>query len=306
MKKVLIDASGLIYASGFIHGNMTRDSDDLPVGVLFGVLQTIFKLANDLKTNDFIFCLDSSASKRRDIYPDYKGNRKDKSKEIERILHQIPMLLKMLEDLGFKNLIKAHGYEADDLIAHYALNKEPDEKVVIVSSDEDMYQLLSKTVRMWPVRKKEWITEKVLMETYGCTPDMYLEAKIITGCGTDNVKGIDGVGIKKAVQFLCGEMNEKTKTFQKIQDNLDQIRKTNRILITIPFDGAVDVPAEDLELKDNQFVDDDTYLEIMTELQFDFMINNISHWRGFKKGRDVSKAGRRERVSRRMKKKGKK
>lgn len=299
--------SGVIYASGFIHAGLTRESDGTPCGVLFGGLQTLMRLGADLKSNTFILCFDTGYNMRKDIYPDYKGNRKDKPREVEVILEQIPAFRDMLQKLGFRNQISVNGYEADDLIAHYVMNAEPDEKVVIVSSDEDMYQLLSKNVRMWAVRKKEWFSTESLMEKYGCTPEVYLQAKIIAGCPTDNVKGVQGVGIKTAVKWLHAESNPKSKTSIKIDEEHKAVILQNKPLIALPFGGAVDGGSLNLlDLMEDDFLSDEDYLAYMRELEFEFMINNIKAWQGFKKGRDVSKKGSRERVSRRMKKKGKK
>ena len=57
--------------------------------------------------------------------------------------------------------------EGDDLIAYYVNNKKVNDKVVIVSSDEDLTQLISDTVCIYNPRLKKFISHKNFKELKG-------------------------------------------------------------------------------------------------------------------------------------------
>ena len=54
--------------------------------------------------------------------------------------------------------------EGDDLIAYYVKNKKPNDKVVIVSGDEDLTQLISDTVCIYNPRLKKFVSHKIFKE----------------------------------------------------------------------------------------------------------------------------------------------
>ena len=54
--------------------------------------------------------------------------------------------------------------EGDDLIAYYVKNKKSNDRVVIVSADEDLTQLISETVCIYNPRLKKFISHKNFKE----------------------------------------------------------------------------------------------------------------------------------------------
>jgi len=94
---------------------------------------------------DLVICQDSANPWRRDIFPQYKANRKkahDKDKEqwdkIFEVLTKIRQ--EVTENFPFKNM-RVDRCEADDIIATIAKNFHQQEKILIVSSDKDFQQL---------------------------------------------------------------------------------------------------------------------------------------------------------------------
>ena len=53
------------------------------VGVIFGFLQILFRIANRLETNDFVFCWDSDRSFRKLRFKEYKESRGLENKDPE-------------------------------------------------------------------------------------------------------------------------------------------------------------------------------------------------------------------------------
>jgi 5'-3' exonuclease len=65
--------------------------------------------------------------------------------------------------------------------------------------------------------KKEFITIDVFKERFGgLEPINYRIIKSITGCSSDNIQGIHGIGEKTVVKYLKAEINNSEK-FKEIQ-----------------------------------------------------------------------------------------
>ena len=67
--------------------------------------------------------------------------------------------------------------EGDDLIAYYCKNKKDNEKVLIMSSDMDLCQLLSDDVIIYNQIKKIYISNKNFKQYFGYHPDNILLKK---------------------------------------------------------------------------------------------------------------------------------
>lgn len=82
--------------------------------------------------------------------------------------------------------------EGDDQIAYYCLHKKPNEKIVIMSSDMDLAQLLSDDICIYNQREglKKFITTKNFYENFGYDYHNVLVKKIFTGDSSDNIGNI--------------------------------------------------------------------------------------------------------------------
>ena len=236
MDLMIVDSNNLAYRAYFTTGVLSN-------GIVFGFLKQILYLAKTLKSNKFIFCWDSKSSYRREVDPEYKGNRKpldpndQTAIDLQEARKQFALLRKeVLPSLGFKNNFVQRGYEADDLIAH-VVNRFPD-NYIIVSGDEDLYQLLLKTklyeTKIYQPIKKKFITYGSFAQEYGITADRWAEVKALAGCASDNVKGVIGVGEKTAIKYLNN--NLKGKALESI-NNSKEIISQSRYLVTLPFPG---------------------------------------------------------------------
>ena len=84
--------------------------------------------------------------------------------------------------------------EADDIIAYLAKYMYKDKKCVIVSSDRDMYQLLSKSVVQWSPGQKKYITIKTLTEKFGISAVNFCSARSFIGDTSDKIDGVPRAG----------------------------------------------------------------------------------------------------------------
>ena len=165
----LVDGSGFIfrayYAMAYSRSSGMTNPEGLEVGAVFGFTNMLLKMLSDYNAPYMAVIFDAArANFRNDIYPEYKANRDETPEDL---IHQFPMVREATEAFDIP-AIELEGYEADDLIAAYAkLAKEKGKKVVIVSSDKDLMQLVDEDVRMLDPMKGKFIGPDEVVEKFG-------------------------------------------------------------------------------------------------------------------------------------------
>lgn len=214
-------------------------------GKEYGIILTSIKMIGDvLKKKDFNYCIaaydgDGSGVLRYQYYEDYKANRgknyelhdpnlpeyykkqneftklvlslaRENSKtesDNDSFARQKSIIKQILEELCIRQY-EFKNVEGDDIISYYITAKKPDEKVVIVSSDKDLTQLISDTVIVYNPRKKEFITKDNAIKEIGVLSENVVLEKMICGDVSDNIKGVKGVG-NETLAKLFPEIKEK-------------------------------------------------------------------------------------------------
>lgn len=238
--KLLVDTRGVIYASYFWakkHYDVENreEFESAMLARFFDKLRSAHYYAN---TNRIIFCCDSATSKRRELYPDYKGRR---PKDEHFLLYKdffLKIQNEILPAMGFNNVIEAEGLEADDIIASICL-KENKLPIVIFSDDADLYQCLKPNVTMLSVvRSGNSVMDVVKFEKHFNIPaSRWADVKAICGCTTDNVPGVPQCGEGRAIAYLNGELKGGVVR-TRIEQSAGIIKFTDR-LVRLPFDGVV-------------------------------------------------------------------
>ncbi|MDR2151288.1 MAG: DNA polymerase I [Helicobacteraceae bacterium] len=221
----IIDAFGFFFRSYHALPKLTS-ADGSPTGLLTGFANFLARLSKN--GGDYVVFASESPETtfRRDIFADYKANRKDPDEDLR---FQIEIALEWIEKAGFA-LIRKSGFEADDIIASIATRARNDGLFTrIISSDKDMYQLINdgKIVVFDPVKQRD-IDKARCVEKFGVEPKDFIEFQAILGDSSDNVPGVKGIGEKGAAR-LIGEY----KTLENIYANIDQImpERTRQLLI---------------------------------------------------------------------------
>jgi 5'-3' exonuclease len=111
--------------------------------------------------------------------------------------------------------------EGDDLIAYYINNKKPNDKVVIVSADEDLTQLISDTVCIYNPRLKKFVSKDNFKELKGFIYENVVIKKIFCGDTSDNIGNIDGVSETRLFE-LMPELRERPVTINEIKERAIQ------------------------------------------------------------------------------------
>ena len=137
---------------------------------------------------EFILCCDSRHYWRKDVFPNYKANRKKDRASSDLDWGNIFEFLNRIKQELIDNfpymVLEVYGAEADDIIAVILKNKPTtSSKDLILSSDKDFIQLLSikATDQYSPVTKK-FIKHK--------NPKAYLYEHIIKGDRSDGVPNV--------------------------------------------------------------------------------------------------------------------
>lgn len=219
----LVDGSGFIFRAYFAMAYGRKESmtnpDGVPVGAVYGFTNMLLKLLNDYHAPYMAVIFDAARKNfRNDIYEEYKANRDDPPEDL---VPQFALVREATEAFDIPAL-QLEGYEADDLIATYTrLAKEQGKRVVIVSSDKDLMQLIDDDVRMLDPMKNKFMTEPDVLEKFGVPPNRVVDVQALAGDSIDNVPGVPGIGIKTAAQLIeeFGSLEELLNRAGEIKQN---------------------------------------------------------------------------------------
>jgi DNA polymerase-1 len=199
----------------FSQGKLKSGSQD--TGVIYGSTNLLISYVEKFQPEQVYLVGEgkNSRDRRRQLYPEYKANTKNKlpiSKES--FYSQVDYFKEIAFNLGVK-CVSIDSFEADDVIAslchHYANHKK-----VIISTDGDLLQLVSENTHVYSPTKEELVTLSNFKEITEVRPEDYVSYKAMVGDSSDNIKGIEGVGPKTALEILnwidydfFAEQNEK-------------------------------------------------------------------------------------------------
>ena len=242
---LLVDGNNLMKISS-VDKRMNGKGEEY--GIVFQFLWQLHKLLQ-VKDYNFVYVMldgEKSGQLRYNFYQDYKANR-DKNYELsgskseydkqidayvkkvldysrnkhkqqetvrgeteEESFERQKLILKQILEELFVRVCEYDEVEGDDLIAHYVKNKKSNERVVIVSGDRDLTQLINDEVCIYIPSLKKYISPKNHIQELGYTHENVLIKKILCGDSSDNIKGIKGMGDKT---FFSLFPDAKTKKY---------------------------------------------------------------------------------------------
>jgi DNA polymerase-1 len=221
-----------------------------PTKATFVFTQRLLNLIDQRKPDYLAMVIDAGDETvfRKEIYPEYKANRKSRPDDFR---PQEDRILSIVKDVGIP-IFQKPGYEADDLIATMAAKLcGQDYDVYMVSSDKDLRQVINDCTKMYDAYTDDVLDPKRLEEKHGFTPQEAVEIQTLMGDNIDNVPGIPGVGDKTAVKLIkqygtaenvlkhVGELKGKMReNFEKFGDRIPVARQlvTLKTDVDFPFD----------------------------------------------------------------------
>ncbi|MDY2918871.1 MAG: DNA polymerase I [Anaerococcus sp.] len=257
---MLIDGSSLIFRAFFALPKLTNNDGVMTNGV-YGFL-TMFKSAYDKYKPDYILVAFDRASKtfRHKEFEDYKGTRDKMPSELS---YQFGILKDILDSLNVK-YTDLDGFEADDIVGTYAtMAKEEGLTSILITGDRDYLQLVDDDIFVSLTKKGVSETKEysvaTIKEEYGLTPKQLIDVKGLEGDKSDNIPGVDGIGPKKAINFI-----KEYGSLEGLYEHIDEVsgKKTKQNLIdseaiaymskkigTIVRNAPVDYELEELKVK---------------------------------------------------------
>ena len=288
----LIDGSGYIFRAYYALPPLSRKSDGLPTGAVSGFCSMLFKLLEDVRSDDsknkpthFAVIFDSARKNfRNEIYSEYKANRAEAPEDLA---PQFEYIRKSVEAFNLPS-IELLNYEADDLIATYAKKiTEAGAKVTVISSDKDLMQLVSNKVRLFDPMKSKVIGEKEVIEKFGVKPEQVIDVQSLAGDSSDNVPGVPGIGIKTAAELI-----NKYKTLENLLKKASEIRQNKRRetllsnkdkamiskqLVTLKNDVPLKNDAADFVIKD---INKDKLYDFLRDMEFNRLLSQAISFYG--------------------------
>jgi 5'-3' exonuclease len=216
------------------------NDDGMHIGGVTGFLRSVASAIRQHKPTRCIIVFDGKggSARRKQLYPNYKANRAVKTAfnryaefaslqdEQESMKKQFGRMIEYLQCLPITTMA-IDNIEADDAIAYIAneIFTEPQNRITIVSTDRDFLQLVNNRITVWSPVKKIMYTPNVIREEFGLDSKNYLLYRALTGDKSDNIPGVNGIGLKtmlKQFPIMTEEAEVDVDTFVEYAETVDK------------------------------------------------------------------------------------
>lgn len=227
-KRVLIiDGNNNYFRAYIVDPSVSTNGQ--PIGGITGFLKILQKLVRETNPNRIVICWDGKggSSKRKLMNKNYKDGRKpirlnrnirnlSDNEDLENKIWQMTRLVEYVNHMPIIQLL-LDGVEADDIIAAVASHQSLHEyNKVIVSSDKDFIQLCNESTILYRPVQQQILNKKKIIEEYGIHPNNFCLARALSGDKSDNIDGVDGIGLPTVAKRFPFLSEEKVYTIQDI------------------------------------------------------------------------------------------
>lgn len=199
-----VDGDSLAHRAFHALPRSIRDGDGNQANMLVGFANMLLRVweAEEPRTVFVGFDSIGEPTYRHELLPGYQGGR-DFPPELTSQLDRLPELV---EALGFAWAKKA-GFEADDfLAAAVRLEEDRDGETLVLTSDRDLFQLVSeRTTVLLPrrgVSELDRVDPAGVRERYGIDPSQVADFIALRGDTSDKIPGAKGIGPGRAATIL--------------------------------------------------------------------------------------------------------
>lgn len=273
----LVDGTSICYRS--FYAIRLSTSRGFPTGAIYGFFNTLQKFIKKYNPNYLGVCFDVSRKTfRQEKFKRYKIHRPPVPDSL-RI--QIPIIKNLIRYLGIK-VIEKEGFEADDLIASLTEKMLKNGfKVMIVSSDKDVFQLLKdELVCIYDPVKDILYNEKEFINKYGFAPCYITDYLALAGDSTDNIPGAKGIGKMGASKLikLFGSVENIFNCLDKVSPSLRENLIQNREVVFLSKELArlaepeLDFSYEELKIKEADY---SQIYKLFNELEFKSLLKDL-------------------------------
>ncbi len=190
----------------------------LPTHATYGFTNILLRVIRDKAPTFLAIAFDAKGPTfRHELYAEYKGNRPPMPGDLVAQLPSIKAIVKAYNILTMEQT----GVEADDLLAASACRLAArGHRVVIVSGDKDLLQLVSDDITLWDPMLDRLMDVAAVTQKYKVAPDKLIDLFALVGDSSDNIPGVAGIGPKTAEQLI-----NEFSSLDGIYANLDAIKR---------------------------------------------------------------------------------
>jgi len=222
---ILIDALNMFMRHFTVNPSVSSNGDH--IGGVVGFLKGIQLLIDNISPKQVIVVWEGGGSiRRRAIYPEYKNGKRpmrlnrfyedDIPDTVENRNYQVSLIVNLLRKAGI-NQLYISDCEADDVIAYMALHALKEEKVVIVSSDKDYYQLIDGSrILQWSPGQKDYVTPEKILKKFFIPVHNFCVARCFCGDSSDGLAGVKGAGFRTLAKRFPELVGEKFVSVEEI------------------------------------------------------------------------------------------
>lgn len=196
---IIIDGSSFLYRA-YYGLRPLHTAQGIPVQAVYGFSRMIKKLIDTFVPHHMVLVWDSKGkTKRHEIFSGYKETRQAPPSDL---FVQKEYILKIAEAIGLHQVAQ-EGIEADDLMYSIGLWwQKKGGSVVVVTSDKDMGQMLTKHATIYDSFKDIFIDEAAFQEKMGFPVSKTAFYFALLGDSSDNIPGVKGIGEKRALELV--------------------------------------------------------------------------------------------------------
>jgi DNA polymerase-1 len=276
----LVDGTSNIFRAFYAIRGLS-DPSGRPTNATFGFTQMLRKLLQDKQPAFIAVAFDRPEPTHRHLaFPSYKANRQ---KPPEDLVGQIPDIKEVCSVLGVPQVEMA-GFEADDLMGTLTRKAVQDGfRVILVSSDKDLLQLVSDSVQVLHPSRGELLDREGVKRSFGVYPEQVVDVLALMGDSSDNVPGVPGIGEKGARDLVVtyGSLEECLRHASEIsrkayRENLlkhGELALKSRELVTIHGDAPLEWQADQFRRRE---VQGDRARQLFSDLGFSRIVEELS------------------------------
>lgn len=271
----LVDLSSYLLRAYHAVAPLSSPSGE-PTHAVHGTVTMLDRLFRERRPQMVAIAMDAGRDTfRKELYPEYKANRPPSPDDLR---VQIRRSEEIVRASGLA-VFKQSGVEADDLIASIVKgSRAAGHRVVIVSADKDLMQLVGDGVIMWDTLRNKVFGPPEVEERFKVPATLLGDLLALMGDSSDNIPGVPSVGPKTAATLLqdYGSLDgiyqnleniKRKKLKETLTDNEDKARLSRR-LVALKDDCEVDTSSDALAFAPASRREDDRLCDLFSELGF--------------------------------------
>ena len=245
MKRVLvIDALNMFLRAFIVDPSLSQHGQ--PIGGIKGSIKILQKLVRITKPNEIVICWEgpNGSQKRKTLDSGYKEGRKPlrlnrsvhnltENEEIQNKVWQQMQVIEYFNQMPIIQLI-LERVEADDIISYVCNSRHYDGwQKVIVSNDKDFLQLCDDETVVYRPTTDKIETKKTVIESLGIHPTNMALARAMDGDASDNLPGVNRVGMKTIATKLPFMKEERSVTVDELIEYCENTESKLKVFKTI-------------------------------------------------------------------------